>query len=228
MNKHNKDLYFHKNKIQKYFPKRKLTDDDYFTICCLKKNHNKHYKHKNNKFHKNQSTYINSLDKTQASTNGNQSKSNSFTIHGDVNPNNNIYINKSIKHVTIYRKVNNNNNYYYINTSNRNNNGYSYNKFTEAWKIVNNENENTVILEIYVKINHHETALFKLKRYDDLFLKVKLFCEINHIDETLIKPIIIKALQAINSIYKAMNYNLSTNDKHELFHIKDMKHLCSL
>ena len=84
MNKHNKDSYFHKNKIQKYFPKRKLTDDDYFTICCLKKNHNKHYKHKNNKFHKNQSTYINSLDKTQASTNGNQSKSNSFTIHGDV------------------------------------------------------------------------------------------------------------------------------------------------
>lgn len=171
-------------------------------------------------------TKINPHIPIQANTNSNQSKSNSFTIHGDVNPNNNIYINKSTKHVTIYRKVNNN--YYYTSTSNKNNNGYSYNKFTEAWKIVNNENENTVILEIYVKINHHETALFKLKRYDDLFLKVKLFCEINHIDETLIKPIIIKALQAINSIYKAMNYNLSTDDKHELFHIKDMKHLCSL
>lgn len=185
MNKHNKHLHFHKNKIPTYFPKRKLTDDDYFTICCLKKTHNKHYKHKNST----------------------QSQSNSFTMHDDVNPNNN---------------------YYYTSISNKNNNGYSYNKFTEAWKIVNNENENTVILEIYVKINHHETALFKLKRYDDLFLTVKLFCEINHIDETLIKPIIIKALQAINSIYKAMNYNLSIDDKHELFHIKDMKHLCSL
>ena len=68
--------------------------------------------------------------------------------------------------------------------------------------------ENTVILNVQVKLSKDRTAVFKLKRYDDLFLTIKLFCEINSVDEELIKPLIVKSLMTINSIYQIMNTKL--------------------
>ena len=34
-----------------------------------------------------------------------------------------------------------------------------------------------------IKISKNKRAVFKLRRFDDLFLTVKLFCEINQIDD---------------------------------------------
>lgn len=72
----------------------------------------------------------------------------------------------------------------------------------------NPELENTEILRVNVKISKDKKAVFKLKRYDDLFETIKLFCEINSVDEKLIKPLIIKSLSTLNTIYQIMNSKL--------------------
>ena len=80
--------------------------------------------------------------------------------------------------------------------------------------------ENTEILNVQVKIAKDRTAVFKLKRYDDLFLTIKLFCEINSVDEKLIKPLIIKSLSALNTIYQVMNSQLDSQQINVLKEIK--------
>ena len=92
-----------------------------------------------------------------------------------------------------------------------------YNKFNS----INNELisqsinplvENTEILKIKVKIEKDKYLLFKLRRFDDLFLTVKLFCEINNIEEKLIKPIITMVLCGLNSIYQIYNTQLEMDN----------------
>ena len=61
-----------------------------------------------------------------------------------------------------------------------------------------------------VKIAKDKNVIFKLRRFDDLFLTVKLFCEINSIEEKLMKPIITKALCTLNSIYQIYNTQLDS------------------
>ena len=94
-----------------------------------------------------------------------------------------------------------------------NNSSEPYNKYNsinqdlnQFW--INPIAENTEILNVNVKISANKSAVFKLRRFDDLFLTVKLFCEINSIDEKLMKPIIIKALCALNNIYQVINAKL--------------------
>ena len=60
-------------------------------------------------------------------------------------------------------------------------------------------------MKIKVKIQKDKYAVFKLRRFDDLFVIVKLFCEINLIEEKLIKPIITIVLCGLNSIYQIYN-----------------------
>ena len=96
-----------------------------------------------------------------------------------------------------------------LNESNNDNNAIK-NKFDEVLnqnqiqkhEEINPHLVNTVILQVSVKLPNNQTVMFKLKRFDDLFLTIKLFCEINSIEEKLIKPIIIKSLCAINTIYQ--------------------------
>ncbi len=82
--------------------------------------------------------------------------------------------------------------------------------------------ENTEILNVQVKISKDKTAIFKLKRFDDLFLTIKLFCEINSVDEKLIKPLIIKSLSTLNTIYQVMNSKLDGNQIRVLKNIKNL------
>ncbi len=95
-----------------------------------------------------------------------------------------------------------------------NSNSYeSYNKYNAVNQdmnklAVNPMTENTEILNVSVKISKNKKAVFKLRRFDDLFLTVKLFCEINQIEEKLMKPIIIKTLCSLNSIYQIYNFHL--------------------
>ena len=98
------------------------------------------------------------------------------------------------------------------------NNNFIKNKFDEEnkntesiekFQATNKYLENTEVLQVKVKISENETATFKIKRFDDLFLTVSLFCEINSIDEKLMKPIIIKSLCALNTIYQVYNSNIT-------------------
>ena len=82
--------------------------------------------------------------------------------------------------------------------------------------------ENTEILNVQVKISKDRTAIFKLKRYDDLFLTIKLFCEINSVDEKLIKPLIIKSLTTLNTIYQVMNSKLDAEQINILKKVKNI------
>ena len=96
-------------------------------------------------------------------------------------------------------------------------NNEPYNKFNSVnneliTPIMNPIVENTEILQVNVKIAKDKNVVFKLRRFDDLFLTVKLFCEINSIEEKLMKPIITKALCTLNSIYQVYNTQLDSKN----------------
>ena len=114
------------------------------------------------------------------------------------------------------------------------NNNFIKNKFDEE-KIhvdsnnqiqqINKDLENTEILQVKVKISENEIATFKIKRYDDLFLTVSLFCEINSIDERLVKPIIIKALCSLNTIYQIYNCKISNENIRILKNVREINNI---
>ena len=82
--------------------------------------------------------------------------------------------------------------------------------------------ENTEVLKVNIKISKNETATFRIKRYDDLFFTISLFCEIYSIDEKLMKPIIIKTLCTLNTIYQIYNSELSKENIEVLKNVKLM------
>lgn len=94
----------------------------------------------------------------------------------------------------------------YENTKKNDENKISYKN--EIYE-VNPKFENTEILRVCVKIAKNKNAIFRLKRYDDVFETIKIFCEINSINEKLIKPLIIKSLSTMNTIYQIMNSKLN-------------------
>ena len=91
---------------------------------------------------------------------------------------------------------------------------------------INNNNlfekdkENTDILEIKVKVAQNKTLTFKIRRYDDMFRTVKIFCEINKLDIKLIRPLIIYIIKALNSIYGIYNLRLRRD---EIEFLKELK-----
>ena len=105
---------------------------------------------------------------------------------------------------------------------------YDTNNNTLSNCIINNsmefynkkEKENTDILCINIKINNNELLVFKIRRYDDMFKTVKIFCEINKLDTKYIRPLIIYIIRALNSIYGI--YNLSLNEN-EIKFIEDLR-----
>ena len=132
------------------------------------------------------------------------SNSNSTTLIPSLN------LNKTINNVFI------GNSYYDTNTINNcitNNSMDFYHKKEK-------EKENTDILCINIKINSNELLVFKIRRYDDMFKTVKIFCEINKLDTKYIKPLIIYIIRALNSIYGI--YNLSLNEN-EIKFIEDLR-----
>ena len=98
----------------------------------------------------------------------------------------------------------------------------SFRSKTKSGSLIDNEREkeNTDILAIHVKISEKETLVFKIRRYDDMFKTVKIFCEINKLDIKLIRPLIIYIIKALNSIYGIYNLKLK-ND--EIQYLKEIK-----
>ena len=80
--------------------------------------------------------------------------------------------------------------------------------------------ENTDILIINVKVSKTENLVFKIRRYDDMFKTVQMFCEINQLDSQFIKPMIINVIKALNAIYTIYNTKLTAKDVQYLNKIK--------
>ena len=108
------------------------------------------------------------------------------------------------------------------NSFNHKNSFDSFRSTNKSGSLIENEKEkeNTDILAIQVKISKKETLVFKIRRYDDMFKTVKIFCEINKLDIKLIRPLIIYIIKALNSIYGI--YNLKLKDD-EIEYLKEIK-----
>ena len=108
------------------------------------------------------------------------------------------------------------------NSFNHKNSFDSFRSTNKSGSFIDNEKEkeNTDILAIHVKISKKETLVFKIRRYDDMFKTVKIFCEINKLDIKLIRPLIIYIIKALNSIYGIYNLKLKSD---EIEYLKEIK-----
>jgi len=142
-------------------------------------------------------------------------------------------LNSCINNVIINSKINSNYNLFNLNVSpfspydsnipfytrqnssmelSRNiNNTFIGNSFFDNNEILK-EKENTDILSINVKVSEKESLVFKIRRYDDMFKTVKIFCEINHLDTKFIRPFILYIIKALNGIYGVYNLTLKEEE----------------
>ena len=89
-----------------------------------------------------------------------------------------------------------------------------YNKFNSAKE--NSTNENTVILTLKIKVAKDDYRVFNLKKYDDLFISLEKFFDLNKIDQSLVKPIVTKIFTALNKIFWLLNNKIGIYDKEYL------------
>ena len=209
------------NNHNNYKKNRNEVNDEYYFI---KNNDFKEFKNKNEKRAK---------KKISIDDNSTFYHSNSTLNELEINENNilnenekiEIFENKEILRKNSQKENLNNKNLHFDNLNNninKNTNLNHQNKFNlNLFNVYNNKYfENTEILNINIKISKDKIVEFKLRRFDDLFFTVKLFCEINKIDEKFIKPFIIKILDTLNNIYKIMNYNCDKIDINQIENIK--------
>ena len=92
-----------------------------------------------------------------------------------------------------------------------------YNKFNSP-KDTNssNKNENTVILTLRIKIAKNDYRVFNLKKYDDLFMSLQKFFELNQIKQELVKPIVTKIFFTLNKIFWLLNSKIGIYDQEYL------------
>ena len=230
----------YKEKKNNYPNKKKESIDntDESTFCLSYGSFNENENNENNNFEglikENQNLNLNNdeiffeLNKKNSQDFENNNKDLNILLN---NKSNEMLINKesndyiSLKNLNLNRESSN-----IINLNNKINNKKTSNKYNK-FNIQNNtifqtQNpifENTEILNVNVKISKDKIAIFKLRRYDDLFNTVKLFCEINEIKEELIKPIIIKSLEAMNNVYKIYNWKLNSININHLNFISNQK-----
>lgn len=84
------------------------------------------------------------------------------------------------------------------------------------------QNDNTCILEIYLKLPKNQNLYFRLKRFDNLFETVQIFCQINELNSNLYFPIVINIMKALNSIFGIYNLKLNQKEINELEFFKEM------
>ena len=83
-----------------------------------------------------------------------------------------------------------------------------------------NNFENTVILEINVKMDKNKILYFKLRRFDDMFLVIKDICVKNELNEYFTNFFVYTIIKALNSIYGIYNIKLKED---EIKFLKDLK-----
>ena len=89
-----------------------------------------------------------------------------------------------------------------------------YNKFNSPRE--NSHNENTLILTLKLKINQNDYRVFYLKKFDDLFVSIQRFVEINQIKQELVKPIVNKIFLALNKVFWVLNSKIGRYDQQYL------------
>lgn len=89
-----------------------------------------------------------------------------------------------------------------------------YNKFNTAKE--NNMNENTVILTLKIKVAKNDYRIFNLKKYDDLFISLEKFVDINKIRQELVKPLVTKIFKTLNKIFWLLNNKIGIYDQEYL------------
>ena len=72
------------------------------------------------------------------------------------------------------------------------------------------------ILNLKLKVSPNEYKTFNLNIYDDLFISLESFFEINKIRKDLIKPIILKIFYSLNKIFDLMNNRIGLYDQEYL------------
>lgn len=101
------------------------------------------------------------------------------------------------------------------NANNNGTNGFQkkkyYNKFNSP-KENNTTNENTVILTLKIKVAPNDFRTFNLKKYDDLFISLEKFFDLNKIKQDLVKPIVTKIFAALNKIFWLLNNKIGIYD----------------
>ena len=105
------------------------------------------------------------------------------------------------------------------NNSNNCGNGFTrnkyYNKFNSP-KENNITNENTVILTLKIKVAPNDYRTFNLKKYDDLFISLEKFFDLNKLKQDLVKPIVTKIFIALNKIFWTLNNKIGNYDQEYL------------
>ena len=89
-----------------------------------------------------------------------------------------------------------------------------FNKFNSSKE--NSTNENTVILTLKIKVAKDDYRVFNLKKYDDLFISLEKFFDLNKIEQNLVKPIVTKIFTALNKIFWLLNNKIGIYDQEYL------------
>ena len=82
------------------------------------------------------------------------------------------------------------------------------NSFSDKNSSNEDKNENTIILEINIKISKDKVINFKLRKYDDMFQVTKDECIKNGLNVDYTNFFIFKIIKALNSIYGIYNISL--------------------
>ena len=85
------------------------------------------------------------------------------------------------------------------------------NKNEQKEKIIQ-KGENIVILAINIKCSPDKIISFELRKYDDMFLVTKKFCEENKLNEQIQRFLPLLIMRALNSIYGIMNLKLTNEE----------------
>ena len=92
-----------------------------------------------------------------------------------------------------------------------------FNKFNSPKENINNAtSENTVILTLKIKISKDEFRVFNLKKYDDLFVSLQKFFDLNKIKQDFVKPIVAKVFATLNKIFWLLNSKVGIYDQEYL------------
>lgn len=86
-----------------------------------------------------------------------------------------------------------------------------YNKFNSPHEY--SHNENTLILTLKIKISQNDYRVFYLKKFDDLFISIQRFVEMNQIKQELVKPIVSKIFHALNKVFWVLNSQIGRYDQ---------------
>ena len=89
-----------------------------------------------------------------------------------------------------------------------------YNKFNNSKE--NFFNENTIILTVKIKVGKNDIRSFNLKKYDDLFVSLEKFVNINKINQELVKPLVTKIFKTLNKIFWLINNKIGIYDQEYL------------